>query len=519
MKYFKRDEQMVSKPYIIRYICPTILFFFLFFFYEQQHQIAKKNLIYRKMIEKISPTVARRVSQRIIAQNSQKEFKDQTTSVYFQKAKRQKVNTDEKPKQEDDDEEPNQLKLEEKPKKVEHLNIKIEEEEEYKENEPKSEVKKAIIKQEDDLFIWKRESNFIDIEDLHENVLQPNPYLKPFDEAEFFRKYPKDEPGPPNWRTIYASVKKMRSKVVAPVDTMGCEKPPPNFKVEMGPTVIKKEEGSEEVKLETHESEEKKSNSEVDDDGVEIMSAQAFRIHLLVSLLLSAQTKDQITSQAVENLRLGLNYDEKQASQENSNNDGDKKKPPGLSVATILATPEDKIDKLICRVGFHKRKASYLRRCAQVLRDEYNDDVPPLSVKELVKILPGFGPKMGHLFVQLAYGSVEGIGVDVHVHRLAKMWGWTTWKPKKDANKKAEDESSDRSRPERESKNINDPQFSRVRLEAWLPKDLWRDINPTMVGFGQTICPSRGARCDRCLVGARVKCPGKRKMPKSSLKN
>ena len=58
---------------------------------------------------------------------------------------------------------------------------------------------------------------------------------------------------------------------------------------------------------------------------------QNFRYQVLLSLLLSSQTKDQVTSAAMTNL-----------------------KAHGASVENILKTPEKKIGELIYPVGFWK---------------------------------------------------------------------------------------------------------------------------------------------------------------------
>lgn len=50
---------------------------------------------------------------------------------------------------------------------------------------------------------------------------------------------------------------------------------------------------------------------------------------------------------------------------------------------------------------------------------------------------------MAHLTMQAAWGRVEGIGVDVHVHRLCNMWGWV---------------------------NTKTPEQTRLALESWLPR-------------------------------------------------
>jgi endonuclease III-like uncharacterized protein len=72
---------------------------------------------------------------------------------------------------------------------------------------------------------------------------------------------------------------------------------------------------------------------------------QVFRFHNLVALMLSAQTKDQITHAAMGRL-----------------------KQNGLSVDMILNTPEEKIQELIYPVGFYK--VSHHQRILFLLRYE-----------------------------------------------------------------------------------------------------------------------------------------------------
>lgn len=225
------------------------------------------------------------------------------------------------------------------------------------------------------------------------------------------------QPGPRDWGAIYARVKKMRSLVNAPVDTMGCER--------------------------------------LVQDGV---PAKVQRFQLLISLMLSSQTKDEVTCQAVLNLREYL-----------------KSRDLLLSVEGILSMSVAEIDSCICKVGFHNRKADYISRATALLVSDFGGDIPPTI--EAMTSLPGVGPKMAHLLMHRGWGVNEGIGVDVHVHRLSNMWGWVKSKT---------------------------PEESRVQLEKWLPRELWVDINPTLVGFGQTVCPSKGKKCGVCILDKKL---------------
>ena len=108
----------------------------------------------------------------------------------------------------------------------------------------------------------------------------------------------------------------------------------------------------------------------------------------------------------------------------------------------------------------------------------HSSDIPS-TIEGLVS-LPGVGPKMAYLCMSAAWGRDEGIGVDVHVHRITNLWGWHKTKT---------------------------PEETRITFEAWLPRDKWHDINHLLVGFGQTWCPPVGRKCGECKLEERRLCP------------
>jgi len=109
---------------------------------------------------------------------------------------------------------------------------------------------------------------------------------------------------PEHWQEVWTKIEDMRKKQPAPVDTMGC--------------------------------------SVLADKTVD---AKVFRYQVLISLMLSSQTKDEITSAAMKNLQKF-----------------------GLTVENILKTPETEIDQLIKQVGFHTKKS--------FVHQENNSDTP-----------------------------------------------------------------------------------------------------------------------------------------------
>lgn len=53
-------------------------------------------------------------------------------------------------------------------------------------------------------------------------------------------------------------------------------------------------------------------------------------------------------------------------------------------------------------------KVKYIKQTSAILQQKYGGDIPA-SVAELVA-LPGVGPKMAHLAMAVAWGTVSGIG-------------------------------------------------------------------------------------------------------------
>ncbi|KAM0748461.1 DNA glycosylase [Meredithblackwellia eburnea MCA 4105] len=241
----------------------------------------------------------------------------------------------------------------------------------------------------------------------------------------FKEKLDKAHPAPKRWEEAYEIIRKQRERIIAPVDTMGCE------------------QGG-------RDREEKPP------------SDQENKLSILVSLMLSSQTKDPVTHQAVQNLRHQL--------------------PGGLTLDSLLKVSVEEIDACICKVGFHATKAANLQKLAIRLRDVHDGKVP----EDLPNLLAinGVGPKMSILFLQ-AIGINAGIGVDVHVHRITNRLGW---------HKPA----------------TSTPEATRLNLESWLPKDLHPKINLMLVGFGQTICKPQTPMCDLCdVAGVEGLCPSR----------
>ena len=176
-----------------------------------------------------------------------------------------------------------------------------------------------------------------------------------------------------------------------------------------------------------------------------------YRFQTLIGLMLSSQTKDEITSDAVKNLQKGLEG--------------------GLTPSSLSKANAETVDELIKKVGFHKDKSKWIIEAAKTCSKDYDNDIPH-SLKELIA-LKGVGMKMATLCMAHAWHEQVGIGVDVHVHRIANMLGWV---------------------------KTNHPDKTEIELEKVFPKELWKPLNGAIVGFGQTICGSKKQKCEMCPI-------------------
>lgn len=130
---------------------------------------------------------------------------------------------------------------------------------------------------------------------------------------------------PPLWRQTLENIRSMRKKHPAPVDTMGCDKC---------------------------------SEDNYDE--------KAQRYHCLLSLMLSSQTKDQITFDAMKRL---------------------KARCENLVPATLLKLSDFELEELLKPVSFYKTKAKHMKIASQMLIDQYDSDIPE-TIEGLLK-LPG----------------------------------------------------------------------------------------------------------------------------------
>jgi endonuclease-3 len=129
------------------------------------------------------------------------------------------------------------------------------------------------------------------------------------------------------------------------------------------------------------------------------------------------------------------------------------------------ATPEE-IEPYISSIGLFRSKAKSLHTSANMIVDEFNDEVPD-TMNDLVK-LRGVARKTANVVLGNAFHKNEGVVVDTHVGRLAQRLGFTI-----------------ETKPDKIEKD----------LMALFPQDQWTMLSHLLVWHGREVCKKRGSTC------------------------
>jgi endonuclease III len=181
---------------------------------------------------------------------------------------------------------------------------------------------------------------------------------------------------------------------------------------------------------------------------VELVNAQTedpFKV--LVTTILSARTKDEMTAEVAERLFTVVD------------------RP-----ADLQRIPRRRLEKLIFPIGFFRTKARHLKQLPRALDVRFAGRIPD-TVEELCE-LPGVGRKTANLVVAVAFDK-PAICVDVHVHRICNRLGLL---------------------------KTRTPLETEMTLRKILPIRYWKTWNSQLVSFGQTVCSPIRPKCPFCPI-------------------
>jgi len=168
----------------------------------------------------------------------------------------------------------------------------------------------------------------------------------------------------------------------------------------------------------------------------------------LVCILLSAQTTDRQVNKVTE--KLFAKYQDAKSLSNASNED---------------------VEHTVRGINYFKTKAKHIIQMSKILESDY-EGVPPKDINELVK-LPGVGYKTANVFLNDLYHANQGVAVDTHVSRVARLYGLT--------------------------KNTNPTKISHD-LEKLYPKRDWYKVNSTFVLYGRYILKAKKPDMERVVL-------------------
>ncbi len=129
------------------------------------------------------------------------------------------------------------------------------------------------------------------------------------------------------------------------------------------------------------------------------------------------------------------------------------------------------IEDTVGGINYFKTKAKHLVQMSKILEEEYGG-IPPKKIEELIK-LPGVGYKTANVFLNDLYHANQGIAVDTHVSRVARMYGLTA-----------------ESNPTKISHD----------LEKLYPKKDWYKVNSTFVLYGRYVLKAKRPDMERVVL-------------------
>lgn len=180
---------------------------------------------------------------------------------------------------------------------------------------------------------------------------------------------------------------------------------------------------------------------------LEVIATDRDPFKVLISCILSLQTRDAVTAQTSRQLYA-----------------------VAQTPRAILALPDRELRRLIYPASFYNIKAGVIKGICRDLLERFEGRVP--DTLEALTSMKGVGRKTANIVITLAYRK-PGIAVDTHVHRISNRLGWVKTKT---------------------------PAQTEFALRALLPRRYWIELNDLLVNWGQHVCTPLSPKCSQCAI-------------------
>ncbi len=137
------------------------------------------------------------------------------------------------------------------------------------------------------------------------------------------------------------------------------------------------------------------------------------------------------------------------------------------------------LEREIQSTGFFRNKTKSIIGMAQGLVERHGGAVP--DTMEALVALPGVGRKTANVILGTWFGKNDGVVVDTHVQRIARLLKLT---------------------------RHDDPVKIERDLMALVPRPKWSVFSHMLILHGRTVCIARRPRCEVCVL--RDLCPSSR---------
>lgn len=141
----------------------------------------------------------------------------------------------------------------------------------------------------------------------------------------------------------------------------------------------------------------------------------------------------------------------------------------------VRASPQV-FERDIYQTGFFRAKTKHILASAKIVKEKFHGRVPRTMPEMLT--LPGVARKTANVVLGNAYGVAEGIAVDTHVKRIARILGL-----------------SEHENPEKIERD----------LMAVVPKKDWFRFTYLLIEYGRKYCPARRHNHVECPLSKIIK--------------
>ena len=137
------------------------------------------------------------------------------------------------------------------------------------------------------------------------------------------------------------------------------------------------------------------------------------------------------------------------------------------------------VEDIVRSTGFFRNKTKSLIGMARAVVAAHGGEIP--RTMDELRVLPGVGRKTANVVLGNAFGMNEGVTVDTHVGRIARLLRLT---------------------------RHEDPEKVELELMALFPREDWALLSHLLIFHGRRTCIARRPRCGECVLSQL--CPSRR---------